>query len=181
MVHHRIQLTDEHMKFTWSLSGFPFIALRHIILLPLAQFYHVVNPNPSPRFSTSFKMLSSFLDLFGSFLVLTNPLNEAFRFIFSSQFPHSARLSFHYFYPSFPPYIINLLCSGWVWIPSYSSTQMPSMHVDIVIRLYFAILSDTCLPTLLCRQTTHNPFPYHLKHRYGSSLTSPIPNVKIIR
>ena len=150
---HRYITGSNEPMITWSsfesLIGSPFITLRRMIPLPLAPFYHVVAPNPSPRFFTSLKMLSSFLDRFGPFLVLTNPLNEEFRLLSSSHFPHNSRLSFHYFSPSFQPYIIYLSVSTWGWIPLYSSTQIPCIFPNIFNILYFSVHIAICLPISL--------------------------------
>ena len=60
--------------------------LRQTFLLPLASFHNFIIPNSSTLYCTSLKMLSSFLDHFGTLLALANLLNGGFRLHFLCNF-----------------------------------------------------------------------------------------------
>ena len=77
-MYHWFQWTDVHINFIWSFSGFHYILLRQTFLLSLVSFYNFIILNSSPRYCTSFKMLSCFLNYFKALLMLANPLNEEF-------------------------------------------------------------------------------------------------------
>ena len=87
--------------------------LRQTFLLPLASFHNFIIPNSSPLYCTSLKMLSSFLDHFGTLLALTNPLNGGFR--------------------------LHFLCNFLI-IPTYPSTIVPYLFLLFPLHCPSAVL-----------------------------------------